>query len=253
MHELGVYAAMQCWYFGNYPGLMNRAAGALSFEPFPENEQDFLEELARPEWRRFAPVVVQAWQYFASGYRKFPANLAFEWYGPLHHSIVWPWHLFPVDQPISPSWIMKYFPEVSGDRIGECLAYHHTLPEALTLCREMSDLWAKGCALLEPLRQEFPGDAARQADINLALAIDLQMKNTRNLLEFYFLREEMLYLKKDHLATMAELVPGDWLYRCHAPALSPGWPPGLSFGGGRLPVLPENWRLCRRCSKNCSG
>ncbi|NMA19776.1 MAG: hypothetical protein GX927_04265 [Lentisphaerae bacterium] len=206
MHELGVYAAMQCWYFGNYPGLMNRAAGALSFEPFPENEQDFLEELARPEWRRFAPVVVQAWQYFASGYRKFPANLAFEWYGPLHHSIVWPWHLFPVDQPISPSWIMKYFPEVSGDRIGECLAYHHTLPEALTLCREMSDLWAKGCALLEPLRQEFPGDAARQADINLALAIDLQMKSTRNLLEFYFLREEMLYLKKDHLATMAELV-----------------------------------------------
>jgi len=206
MHELGVYAAMQCWYFGNYPGLMNRAAGALSFEPFPESEQGFLEELARPEWRRFAPVVAQAWQYFALGYRKFPGNLAFEWYGPLHHSIVWPWHLFPVDQPISPSWIMKNFPEVSGDRIGECLAYHHTLPEALTLCTEMSNLWAKGCALLEPLRQEFTGDAARQADINLAHAIDLQMKSTKNLLEFYFLREEMLYLKKDHLKAMADLV-----------------------------------------------
>lgn len=206
MHELGVYAAMQCWYFGNYPGLMNRAAGALSFEPFPENEQNFLEELARPDWRRFAPQVARAWQYFASGYRQFPGNLAFEWYGPLHHSIVWPWHLFPVDQPISPSWIMKNFPEVSGDRIGECLAYYHTLEEALILCTQMSDFWAKGCVLLEPLRQEFAGDAARQADLDLAYAINLQMKSTKNLLEFYFLREEMLYLKKDHLEAMADLV-----------------------------------------------
>ncbi len=206
MHELGVYAAMQCWYFGNYPGLMNRAAGALSFEPFPESETEFLEELARPQWRRFAPLVARAWQSFAAGYRRFPANLAFEWYGPLHHSIVWPWHLFPVDRPVSPSWIMKNFPEVSGDRIGECLAYHHTLPEALTLCTEMSDLWAKGCALLEPLRKEFAGDAARQADLNLAAAIGLQMKSTKNLLEFYFLREEMLYEKKDHRAALSELV-----------------------------------------------
>ncbi|MFA6930548.1 MAG: hypothetical protein WCT05_09480 [Lentisphaeria bacterium] len=206
MHDLGVYAVMQCWYFGNYPGLMNRTAGQLSFEPFPENESEFLQELARPEWRRFAPIVAKAWQYFAAGYRQFPANLAFEWYGPLHHSIVWPWHLFPVDHPLSPSWIMKNFPEVSGDRIGECLTYHHTLPEALQLCTEMTDLWEKGCKLLEPLRLEFVGDAARQADINLAKAIELQMKSTRNLLEFYSLREEMLYEKKDHLAAMKKLV-----------------------------------------------
>jgi hypothetical protein len=206
MHELGVCAAMQCWYFGNYPGLMNRAAGVLSFEPFPANETAFLEELARPDWRRFAATVARAWQYFAAGYRQFPGNLAFEWYGPLHHSIVWPWHLFPADLPISPSWIMKNFPEVSGDRIGECLAYFHTLPEALTLCEEMAELWHKGCELLEPLRQEFAGDTARQADIDLAEAIGLQMKSTKNLLQFYFLREEMLCLKKDHLAEMADLV-----------------------------------------------
>ena len=34
MKELGVGAVMQCWYFGNYPGLMNKAAGELSFLPF---------------------------------------------------------------------------------------------------------------------------------------------------------------------------------------------------------------------------
>ncbi len=206
MHEMGVYAAMQCWYFGNYPGLMNKAAGRLSFEPFPASKKDFLLELARPEWRRFAPQVAEAWHYFAEGYRNFPGNLSFEWYGPLHHCIAWPLHLFPVDLPIAPSWIMKHFPEVSGDRIGECLTYHHTLEEALQLCRVMADTWAKGFRLLEPLREEFSADRDRRADIDLSEAILLQLKSTRNLLEFYQLREEMLYDGCDNLAAMRAIV-----------------------------------------------
>jgi hypothetical protein len=206
IRELGVYAVMQCWYFGNYPGLMNKAAGELSFEPFPENEDEFLTALARPDWRKHAPQVACAWKYLAQGYRKFPANIAFAWYGALHHSIAWPLHLFPVDEPISPSWILKHFPEISGDRIGECLIYQHTLPEALTLCCEMRDLWQKGTDILESLRDEFVEDPARIADINLARAILLQMRSTCNLLQFYSYREEMFFEHKDHLDAMRTLV-----------------------------------------------
>lgn len=60
--------------------------------------------------------------------------------------------------------------------------------------------------MLAPLRQEFADDPARQADLNLAEAIGLQMKSTKNLLKFYFLREEMLHQKIDHLAELADLV-----------------------------------------------
>ena len=50
MHELGVSGAMQSWYFGNYPSLMTKAAGELSFAPFPATEKDFLQRLAAIHW-----------------------------------------------------------------------------------------------------------------------------------------------------------------------------------------------------------
>ena len=201
-----VDAAMQCWYFGNYPGLMNKAAGELSFEPFPAEPMAFLEELARPEWRADAPAVAKAWHLFSMAYREFPMNIQFEWYGPLHNAIAWPLHLFPVDEPISPTWLLKHFPEVSGDRVGECLGYHHTLPEALELSRRMERLWDEGLAELLPLRNSYPNDEERLKDIGLAEAVGLQIRSAVNVLEFYRLREELLYLRKDNLAAMAELV-----------------------------------------------
>lgn len=206
MSENDVTAAMQCWYFGNYPGLMNRAAGAMSFLPIPEKGIDFLEELARPEWRKDAPEVAQAWHEFSMAYRQFPGNIAFEWYGPLHNCIVWPLHLFPVNEPIAPSWILKQFPEVSGDRIGETLGFGHTVTEALTLCRRMRDLWQRGMDRLNKLLPFYQENPPRLADISLAGAVGLQMKSCCNLLEFYHLREEMFYTKKDHLPRLAEIV-----------------------------------------------
>ena len=68
MHELGVTTVMQCWYFGNYPGLMNKAAGELSFTPFPEDEESFLLKMARTDWGENAEAVVRAWQFFQAGY-----------------------------------------------------------------------------------------------------------------------------------------------------------------------------------------
>lgn len=206
MSENGVSAAMQCWYFGNYPGLMNKAAGALSFLPFPVNGLEFLTELARPDWRQDAPEVAQAWHEFSMAYRKFPANIAFEWYGPLHNCIAWPLHLIPVNEPIAPSWILKQFPEVSGDRIGESLGYHHTIDEALELCTQMNDLWQHGLARLEKLKDFYLNDPPRLAEISLAGSVGLQIRSCCNLLKFYSLREDMLFNKNDHLSEMADIV-----------------------------------------------
>lgn len=206
MRELGVRTVMQCWFFGNYPGLMNKAAGELSFEPFPVEEDEFLAGLARPGWRKNTPTVVQAWKCFARGYRKFPANIAFAWYGPLHNSIVWPLNLFPVDKPIAPSWLLNDFPTVSGDRIGECLIYQHTLAEALILCNEMLEDWKQGTELLNRLVTEYRNDQERSRDIVLANAIELQIKSTCNVLQFYSLREQMFFYKKDNIATMQTIV-----------------------------------------------
>ena len=206
LHDHRVSSVMQCWYFGNYPGLMNKAAGELSFEPFPENASDFLMNLARPDWQENAETAARAWAFFSEAYRKFPSNINFEWYGPLHQSIVWPLHLFPVDQPISPSWLLKEYPEVSGDRIGECFGYFHTLEEGLQLCREMSQLWQKGMAILESLRDYYRNDPERLKDINLSAAVGLQMKSTCNVLQFYALREDMFFRKNDHLAEMRSIV-----------------------------------------------
>lgn len=206
LHELNVSTVMQCWYFGNYPGLMNKAAGELSFEPFPASEDQFLTALAEPIWRDTAPVVAEAWKHFATGYRSFPANIAFAWYGPLHHSISWPLHLFPVDGAISPSWLLKHFPEVSGDRVGETLIYQHTLNEAITLCENMRDEWQKGVDVISTLSDKFANNPDRMADIFLTKAILLQIKSTCNFLNFYKLRETMLFYKVDNLTKMAQIV-----------------------------------------------
>ena len=206
MSENNVTAAMQCWYFGNYPGLMNKAAGTLSFLPFPQDGLQYLEELARPDWRKDAPEVAQAWHEFSQAYRKFPANICFEWFGPLHNCIAWPLHLIPVNEPIAPSWVLKNFPEVSGDRIGESLGFHHTIDEAFALCREMNELWQKGLSKLEKLKEFYLNDPPRLAEISLAGAVGLQIRSCCNMLEFYQLREDMLFNKKDNLERMREIV-----------------------------------------------
>jgi len=209
MHALGVSSVMQCWYFGNYPGLMNKAAGELSFAPFPESEEAFLEKLARTDWGVDAREVMAAWRYFQDSYSNFPVNLGFTHYGPLHHSIVWPLHVFPVDQPISPSWKFT-FPLESGDRIGECMCYDHTLPEILMLLDNMVEGWAKGGAILEGLKKKYMHQQARLLDIALAEAIHLQIASARNVFHFYALREALPFDKmtqrKQSLAEMTRIM-----------------------------------------------
>ena len=205
MRKLPVTSVMQCWYFGNYPGIMNRAAGRLSFLPFPRSESAFLNELAAGNWGDKAGFAAEAWNNFGKSYRSFPANIAFEWYGPLHNSIAWPWHVMPQNKIILPSWKLD-LQDSSGDRIGETLGFHHTLDEAVALCDKMNDLWQRGVDALHKIASGFRNNRDRTADIILSEAIGLQIASAAATLKFYDLREKMFFEKKEFRSELAKLL-----------------------------------------------
>ncbi|MBN2451436.1 MAG: hypothetical protein JXR77_13675 [Lentisphaeria bacterium] len=208
MRRLGVSSVMLCWYFGNYPGVMNKAAGELSFEPFPETEDAFLEELARLWWGRAASRVARAWKLFAEGYAHYPLTNLFQYYGPVHDGPVWPLHAEPADLPLAPTWQLassstrEPWPP-SGDRVGEAIGESLTLAEAVELCRRMAEGWRRGMRILRPLRKRFAADRERLRDIGLAETIGLHLRSASNILRFYALRED---LPRAPLAHRGELV-----------------------------------------------
>jgi len=189
MNKLGVSAVMQCWYFGNYPGLMNKAAGELSFLPFPAGENEFLENLAKMDWSGNRRKIARAWKYFMLGYSNIPISLFFTHFGPLHCSIVWPLHLFPVDQYIAPSWCFGY-PD-SGDRIGECIGFNHSLDDVLILLGRMDKYWGRGLEIIAGIEGQYAANAERRLDIGLYKAIGRQIRSTLNVFRFYNLREKL--------------------------------------------------------------
>ncbi len=200
MRACGVTATMLSWYFGNYPGIMNKAAGESAFDPFERNEPEFILRLARLYWQEQAPDMARAWEMFAEAYRHFPLTIMFQYYGPMHDGVVWPLLLEPADTPLTPTWrlaspaTLKPYPP-SGDRIGECLVGNRTgysLEEAISLCRDLTEQWTRGVKLLQPLKQKFANNRERMLDIGVAEALDIQFRSGRNILCFYDLREKML-------------------------------------------------------------
>ena len=190
MPALNITSVMQCWYFGNYPGVMNRAAGRLAFEDFSGTEDDFLRTLARSEWGDDADNVVRAWKHFAEGFQHFPLSTRFQWWGPMHATPVWPLHLKPALKPLQPTWLVG---GPSGDAIGEALD-NHSLPEAVILTRKMSEEWDKGVAILKSLEPGFRGNRERMLDIGLTEAIGIQFASAHNMLNFYLMRSRLFDL-----------------------------------------------------------
>ncbi len=196
MRRLGVESTMLCWYFGNYPGIMNRAAGTLSFEPFPEDETDFLIDLARLEWGGDAAAVASAWERFAAAYENFPLTNLFQYYGPMHDGPAWPLHLKPVDAPLAPTWLLaspvdrRPWPP-SGDRIGEAIGEAFTLDETVELCERMTTGWTEGVAILRAIEPRWSHDRDRLLDIGVAETLGIQFRSGWNILRFYRTRERM--------------------------------------------------------------
>lgn len=184
MRTLGVTSVIQCWYFGNYPGVMNEAAGKLAFEDFSRPENDFLLELAAPAWRRNAATAVAAWQKFAEGYANYPLDIQFQYYGPMHDGPVWPLHLRRAMTPLTRSWKPGNFP--AGDAVGECMA-HFELPELAALTGELSRAWHDGVEILQ--RAERDGN---ELEFSLAEALDIQFASGNRILRFYLMRNALL-------------------------------------------------------------
>ena len=180
--ELGVSGVMECWYFGNYPSLMNRASTELSYIDGTMDKNAFLYELAaRLYGRSEAESVALAWQAFEDGYRNYPTNIMMSYYGPMHDGIAWDLFPIPVNRALPRSWQLLDPPD--GDRIGECLFKGHTLDEAILLAERMKDAFTCGCDLL-PLDENDEHTLC-------AKAIELLLASGSNILRFYKLREQL--------------------------------------------------------------
>jgi hypothetical protein len=204
MRELGVTSVMQCWYIGNLPSVMNRAAAShLPFAPEGLSEDDFLLELAQRDWGpSHAPEVVRAWRLFTEAYDHYPLTNAMQYYGPMHDGIGWQLHLKPVHVNLSPVWKLEYPP--AGDRIGEAFSGSHTLDEMLALCGRMSDTWQEGLKVLSGLKPTFASEPNRVLDITTAEALGLHFRTGYNIFRFYDRREKLLYGPLDERAAILE-------------------------------------------------
>ena len=193
MKALGVTSVMQCWYFGNYPGVMNEAAGALAYEDFADGEAAFLERLAKPAWGADAKVVAGLWQRYSDAYANYPLGNAMQYYGPFHNGVVWP--LLPdiTMQNLGRTWKPEEPP--SGDVIGEALE-GFSLDEALTLASEMSDGMTSttdGEDTLDLLARRHADDRERLQDIGVMRTLENLFASGAHIFDFYRQRSEAIW------------------------------------------------------------
>ena len=185
LQDVGVTDVIQCWYFGNYPGLMSRAAGRLAFWDFRKGDENaFLTALAKTDWGEHAGQVVRAWQLFDAGYEAYPVNILMQYYGPMHDGAVWPLHLRLARRRLPRTW--KPDAEPAGDAIGECLA-DFTLAEAAAVTLKMNRLWQQGLAELAGIKPED----GPENELALYEAIGLHFTAAADIFEFYRLRQKL--------------------------------------------------------------
>ncbi len=184
--RLGVSGILQCWYMGNYPCLMSKAAGELAFMQDFDDEDAFLQSLAAITWgQRRAKEIARIWKQLSQAYTDYPTNIMFSYYGPAHNGVVWELSLLPKNLPLPRSWLQDY---AKGDRIGEALMAGHTLQEAITLLAQMSAQWREGTAALAALCTDHPDEVEQYS---VAQAINVLFDSAYNILRFYDLRHRL--------------------------------------------------------------
>lgn len=183
-YKLGVEGILQCWYFGNYPSIMSKAAGELSFMQDFSKREEFLKYLAGIIYGDSnKDAVAKAWEYFSEGYSNYPVNIMFSYYGPMHDGVAWELQLIPKNKPLPRSWLLLDRPD--GDRIGEALQQSHTLSETIELSEKILLNWKKGIEILPK--------AAVGELYTLSEALGVLFSCGCNILKFYQLREKLGY------------------------------------------------------------
>ncbi len=177
--KYGVTGIMECWYFGNYPSIMSKVSSELAFvDDFTDKDEILLDIVARVWGETKAKNIMEAFRYFEEGYKNYPINIMFSYYGPMHDSVVWRLALKPVNKPLSRSWLLLDAP--IGDRIGEALWSGHTLDEAIELSERIAENWDKGLECLEL-------DDTHEL-MTLSRSLGLLFDSGCNILNFYKLR-----------------------------------------------------------------
>ena len=185
MCGLGVSHTMLCWYLGNYPSVMSRAAGTLAFETFDGGERTFLQRLAGPGWGTSAEKAADAWMHFRRAYAKLPFSLISQYYGPQNTGVVWDLDPLPDGRPLAPPWKIEFTP--GGDAVGEALA-DFDITEEIALFRNMHRVWRKGVSLLKQAIADARYPRAAEQELSAAEALNLIFESCVNILDFYSLR-----------------------------------------------------------------
>ncbi len=187
-YEWGVEGLMECWYFGNYPCFMSKAAGELSFIDDYRDEDAFLRRLASISFGRgVADSVVKAWHFFEKGYRLYPLNIMFSYYSPAHDAVVWELSLKPKNFAPSRSWQLLDKPD--GDRVCDSFLIGHTMEEILTLLTRMENYYAKAMTELGVIAGNA-GDKLTDL-LSVSGAFLTLCRSTKNVMEFYHLRDKL--------------------------------------------------------------
>lgn len=199
--KYGVEGVMQCWYFGNYPSLMSKAAGELSFADDYEDKFAFLENLAAIFFGQSrAKQVAKAYLDFENAYVNYPLNVMFSYYGPAHDGVVWELALKPKNFPLARTW--QTLDTLDGDRIYDALLTGHSLPEALELFESICANWREGLQMLNALDICGPEEEEQHSVAN---CIGILFESARNILEFYQLRDLLGRRKGDCAALLARM------------------------------------------------
>ena len=193
MRLQGVKDVMMCWYFGNYPGVMNEAAGALAYEDFADGEADFLLRLAKPAWGEDAKTVADLWTRYSDAYSHYPLVNEMQYYGPFHAGIVWPLLPDVTMQNLGRTWKPEEPP--SGDVIGEALN-GFSLDDALSLATRMCEgvrSETAGEDTLAGLARRHAGARERLQDIGVMRTLGNLFESARDIFDFYRLRSEAIW------------------------------------------------------------
>lgn len=199
--SLGVKGVMESWYFGNYPCFMSKAVDILGTETDYADKNDFLFSLARLYYQpKNIDIAVKSWQLFEKAYRKYPINVMFNYYGPMHDGVVWELSLIPKNKSLPRSWQLQ--DEPVGDRIGECLFLGHSLEEAELLIGELNKDWQRGVSVLSEMKDPTERESEQLA---VARALEILFKSGLNILKFYRLRDYLGYEKGDSMEILSEM------------------------------------------------
>ncbi len=201
-HRYGVEGLMECWYFGNYPCFMSKAAGDLSFLHDFRDEEAYLHRLASITYgRSLAAPIVKAWRLFEKGYKLYPINIMFSYYSPMHDAPVWELSLKPKNFSPSRSWLLMDKPD--GDRICDSMLVGHTYDEVLTLIGRMKNCYEQ--AMTELSLVSANAGAALTDLLSVSSAFLVLCRSAYNVLRFYKLRDQLGTGETEPHKTLAQM------------------------------------------------